>query len=205
MGTPLRRCASRARFDWLATSATLPANTHLLRERRLRHVFIGLGDSDKTVSTGRYAKVYDEIWAAGPAGRARWREADVGVDDDAVVEVGAPFVDASAGVVGPGGAGMLVAAARGEDPLAPDRGRARDLLFGPRTRLQSASRQPSNVPCSAPEDPAVERGPGPVTSTHGGGAGLRARGRLDSPDAALGVLGSTRAPSRAGIRSRLGT
>jgi len=67
-------------------------NIHFLRERSLRHVFIGHGDSDKTVSTGRYAKVYDEIWAAGPAGRARWQEAGVGVDDDAVVEVGAPFV-----------------------------------------------------------------------------------------------------------------
>lgn len=68
-------------------------NIHFLRERRLRHVFIGHGDSDKTVSTGRYAKVYDEIWVAGPAGRARWQAADVGVDDDAVVEVGAPFLE----------------------------------------------------------------------------------------------------------------
>ncbi len=70
---------------------------HLLRERSLRHVFIGHGDSDKTVSTGRYAKVYDEIWEAGPAGRARWRAADVGVPDEHVVEVGAPFLD----LVGP--------------------------------------------------------------------------------------------------------
>jgi hypothetical protein len=70
-------------------------NIHFLRERRFRHVFIGHGDSDKTVSTGRYAKVYDEIWAAGPAGRARWRAADVGVDDAAIVEVGAPFLAAA--------------------------------------------------------------------------------------------------------------
>jgi hypothetical protein len=68
-------------------------NIHFLRERRFRHVFIGHGDSDKTVSTGRYAKVYDEIWTAGPAGRERWRAAGVGVDDAAIVEVGAPFAE----------------------------------------------------------------------------------------------------------------
>lgn len=77
-------------------------NIHFLRERGLRHVFIGHGDSDKTVSTGRYAKVYDEIWAAGPAGRARWQAADVGVAHDAVVEVGAPFVEPAAGVTAAG-------------------------------------------------------------------------------------------------------
>lgn len=81
-----------------------PNNLHFLRERGMRHVFIGHGDSDKTVSTGRYAKVYDEIWAAGPAGRARWQAADVGVSDDAVVEVGAPFLEPVARV---GAAGVI--------------------------------------------------------------------------------------------------
>jgi hypothetical protein len=89
-------------------------NIHFLRERGLRHVFIGHGDSDKTVSTGRYAKVYDEIWAAGPAGRARWQAADVGVADDAVVEVGAPFVEPpvdglASGVVASGAARPTIA------------------------------------------------------------------------------------------------
>lgn len=65
-------------------------NLHILRSPDLKHVFVGHGDSDKTSSINRVAKMYDEVWVAGPAGRDRYRVNDVGVSDDAVVEVGRP-------------------------------------------------------------------------------------------------------------------
>jgi hypothetical protein len=65
-------------------------NLHILRSPDLKHVFVGHGDSDKTSSINRVAKMYDEVWVAGPAGRDRYRLNDVGVSDDAVVEVGRP-------------------------------------------------------------------------------------------------------------------
>ncbi len=65
-------------------------NIHLLREPGMRHVFIGHGDSDKVSSINPFAKAYDELWVAGPAARERWAAADVGIRDDAIVEVGRP-------------------------------------------------------------------------------------------------------------------
>ncbi|MFY0406846.1 CDP-glycerol glycerophosphotransferase family protein [Solicola sp. PLA-1-18] len=68
-------------------------NIHLLRLPHVRSAFVGHGDSDKNASVNPYAKVYDELWTAGPAGRDRWAAADVGVDLDDVVEVGRPQLD----------------------------------------------------------------------------------------------------------------
>ncbi|MBA2949522.1 hypothetical protein [Streptomyces himalayensis] len=65
-------------------------NIHMLRIPTARHVFIGHGDSDKQASVNPYAKVYDEVWTAGRAGRDRWAGADVGVRDEDIVEVGRP-------------------------------------------------------------------------------------------------------------------
>ncbi|MEV7415855.1 hypothetical protein [Streptomyces sp. NPDC089919] len=65
-------------------------NIHLLRVPTLKHAFVGHGDSDKAASSNPYAKVYDEVWVAGPAGRERYRSADVGVEDHRVVEIGRP-------------------------------------------------------------------------------------------------------------------
>lgn len=74
--------------------ALYPANTgkniHMLRNRSMTHVFVGHGDSDKAASSNPYAKVYDEVWVAGPAGRDRYLRAGVGVRDDDIVEVGRP-------------------------------------------------------------------------------------------------------------------
>lgn len=85
-----------------------PANTgkniHMLRNPRLRHVFIGHGDSDKVASVNPYSKVYDEVWTAGRAGRDRYRAARVGVRDDEIVEVGRPQL----GAVAPGPTGNPV-------------------------------------------------------------------------------------------------
>jgi hypothetical protein len=68
-------------------------NLHLLRVPTMKHAFIGHGDSDKVASINPFGKAYDELWTAGKAGRDRWARADVGVRDDAVVEVGRPQLD----------------------------------------------------------------------------------------------------------------
>ncbi len=87
-------------------------NIHLLRLPGLRSAFIGHGDSDKSASANPYAKVYDEVWVAGPAGRERYLRADVGVRPEALVEVGRPQVD-------------LVRPAPAEPPAVPT------LLYAP--------------------------------------------------------------------------
>jgi hypothetical protein len=74
--------------------ALFPSNTgknlHQLRIAGVGHVFIGHGDSDKTASFNPFAKVYDEVWVAGRAGRDRYLRAQVGVRDEDIVEVGRP-------------------------------------------------------------------------------------------------------------------
>lgn len=65
-------------------------NIHLLRRPGVRSVFIGHGDSDKAASSNPFARVYNEIWVAGPAGRARYADAGVGIAASAFVEVGRP-------------------------------------------------------------------------------------------------------------------
>lgn len=73
--------------------ANVGNNIHFLREPRVKHVFIGHGDSDKVGSFNPFSKVYDQIWVAGPAGRERYARARVGIRDEAIVEVGRPQVD----------------------------------------------------------------------------------------------------------------
>ena len=46
--------------------ANVGKNLHFLREPRVKHVFIGHGESDKVASVNPFTKVYDEIWVAGP-------------------------------------------------------------------------------------------------------------------------------------------
>jgi hypothetical protein len=74
--------------------ALFPSNTgknlHQLRIAGVGHVFVGHGDSDKTASFNPFAKVYDEVWVAGRAGRDRYLRAQVGVRDEDIVEVGRP-------------------------------------------------------------------------------------------------------------------
>jgi hypothetical protein len=81
--------------------ANVGDNQHLIRSAGMKHVFVGHGDSDKAASANRISKIYDEVWVAGPAGRERYRVADVGVGDDAIVEVGRPQLAS----VSPKGAG----------------------------------------------------------------------------------------------------
>jgi hypothetical protein len=87
-------------------------NVHLWRNSRLKHVFIGHGDSDKAASANRVSRVYDQVWVAGPAGRERYRVSDAGVPDEAIVEVGRPQL-------------------RGIEPATPRPDRRLSVLYAP--------------------------------------------------------------------------
>jgi hypothetical protein len=76
-------------------------NLSMIRRPETRTVFVGHGDSDKPDSVNPFARVYDEIWVAGPLGRRRYDEADIGVDDAAIVEVGRPQLDIAAATLLP--------------------------------------------------------------------------------------------------------
>jgi hypothetical protein len=65
-------------------------NLSMIRRKETRTVFVGHGDSDKPDSVNAFARVYDEVWVAGPLGRRRYADAAVGVADPAIVEVGRP-------------------------------------------------------------------------------------------------------------------
>jgi len=67
-------------------------NLSLLRRPEVRPVFVGHGDSDKPDSMNRFARVYDEVWVAGPLGRERYQAAAVGVRDEAIREIGRPHL-----------------------------------------------------------------------------------------------------------------
>ncbi|WP_194117777.1 hypothetical protein [Streptomyces hoynatensis] len=70
--------------------ANAPKTSQVLRIPTIKHAFTNHGESDKLSSCNPYAKVYDEVWVAGPAARRRYALAEVGVDDRDVVEVGRP-------------------------------------------------------------------------------------------------------------------
>ncbi|WP_371785977.1 hypothetical protein [Streptosporangium subroseum] len=70
--------------------ANVGNNLHLLRVPGIRSAFINHGDSDKPASFNPFAKAYDEVWVAGPAGRERYLSMPTGVRDEDIVEVGRP-------------------------------------------------------------------------------------------------------------------
>ncbi|HEU5034049.1 MAG TPA: hypothetical protein VFT62_04725 [Mycobacteriales bacterium] len=65
-------------------------NAAMLRRPEARTVFVGHGDSDKPDSVNPIARVYEQVWVAGPLGRRRYAEAGIGVADEAIVEIGRP-------------------------------------------------------------------------------------------------------------------
>jgi hypothetical protein len=72
-------------------------NLSMLRRPGVRSVFVGHGDSDKPDSVNPFARVYDEVWVAGPLGRRRYAVSAVGVEDAAIVEIGRPQLPATLG------------------------------------------------------------------------------------------------------------
>jgi hypothetical protein len=79
-------------------------------------VFIGHGDSDKGGSSTPLSRIYDQVWVAGPAGRDRYRLADVGVRDEQIREVGRP---------------QLAEIARGVQPIGRTDRRPFTVLYAP--------------------------------------------------------------------------
>ena len=63
-------------------------NNHLLRVPGIYDVLVGSGDSDEPESRSPIARMYDEVWVAGPAGRARYAYSVSGVSDSKVKEIG---------------------------------------------------------------------------------------------------------------------
>ncbi|MFB9832170.1 hypothetical protein [Actinoallomurus acaciae] len=70
--------------------ANVGKNLHMLRMSGVRSAFINHGDSDKPASFNPFARAYDEVWVAGPAGRERYLTMRTGVRDEDIVEVGRP-------------------------------------------------------------------------------------------------------------------
>ncbi len=77
-----------ARVALFAANGT--GNIHLLRRSGIGFAFVGHGDSDKASSSTPFARVYDEVWVAGPAGRERYEREGARVRPEALVEVGRP-------------------------------------------------------------------------------------------------------------------
>lgn len=95
-GTHLRRLALGS-VRVALYPANVGENIHLLRVPTMQHVFLdhgdGHGDGDSAAGVDPYSKVYDQVWVAGRAGRQRYAEAAVGVEDADIVEVGRPQLD----------------------------------------------------------------------------------------------------------------
>lgn len=70
--------------------ANVGKNLHMLRMSGIRSAFVNHGDSDKPASFNPFARAYDEVWVAGPAGRERYLTMRTGVRDDEIVEIGRP-------------------------------------------------------------------------------------------------------------------
>ncbi|RIX26581.1 hypothetical protein D1781_16830 [Amnibacterium setariae] len=64
-------------------------NNHLLRVPGIYDVLIGHGDSDEPESSSPLARMYDEVWVAGPLGRERYAYPVSGVPASKVKEIGA--------------------------------------------------------------------------------------------------------------------
>ncbi|MFD1720863.1 hypothetical protein [Amnibacterium endophyticum] len=74
-------------------------NNHLLRVPGVYDVLVGHGDSDEPESRSPIARMYDEIWVAGPAGAARYDYPVSGVPASKVKQIGAvrpPLAEPSA-------------------------------------------------------------------------------------------------------------
>lgn len=89
-------------------------NNQMLRLVGIRSAFIGHGDSDKAGSFNPLSRVYDEIWVAGEAGRARYARTREGIRPEQVKLVGRPQLTdidqaRTAGAVTPGDLTVLYA------------------------------------------------------------------------------------------------
>jgi hypothetical protein len=185
--------------------ALYPSNTgkniHMLRNRSVAHVFVGHGDSDKAASSNPYAKVYDEVWVAGQAGRDRYLRAGVGVRDEDIVEVGRPQLAslAQAGEDTPGPVHTVLYAPTWEGWDADDLTQTSLVLMGPRIVRALLDAAPLRVlykphPLTGTRDPRAAKAHAKIVamiaaanqargSAHGSPAGSGPAGAPSSADA----------------------
>lgn len=71
---------------------TLGENAHLVVNRRLTHVYLGHGESDKALSHHPSHQMYDRVFVAGQAAIDRYAANGVPIDADRCVPVGRPQV-----------------------------------------------------------------------------------------------------------------
>jgi hypothetical protein len=76
-------------------------NGDLVADRRLRHVYVGHGDSDKPPSFNPTHALYDEIFTAGPAAARRYPAHGVAIAPDKFRVVGRPQVERVQAARGP--------------------------------------------------------------------------------------------------------
>lgn len=73
-----------------------PLNFHALRYPRPAHVHMSHGESEKTSMVSNQLKAYDYVLIAGKAARHRIEGQLIGFDDDRMIDVGRPQLDAPA-------------------------------------------------------------------------------------------------------------
>ncbi len=107
-------------------------NFHSLTQRRMLHVHVNHGESDKICMVSNQVKAYDRVFVAGEAAVRRHRAALIGFDEDKLVPVGRPQLDL-----------------RPEPVLAPtDR---RTILYAPTWEGENASNNYTSVDVFGPE------------------------------------------------------
>ncbi|MDQ1513440.1 MAG: hypothetical protein QOC59_1282 [Microbacteriaceae bacterium] len=80
----------------LYPSTVTNINNHLLRVPGIYDVLVGHGDSDEQENRSPIARMYDEVWVAGPLGRERYAYPASGVRPDRICEIGTPPVASGA-------------------------------------------------------------------------------------------------------------
>jgi hypothetical protein len=63
-------------------------NNHLLRVPGIYDVLVGHGESDEAENRSPLGRMYDQIWVAGPAGRARYAYPASGVSEARIKQIG---------------------------------------------------------------------------------------------------------------------
>ena len=127
-------------------------NNQMVRHHRLTHVYLGHGDSDKPPSYNPTHRMYDEVFAAGPAAIERYGAHGVRVDPARFVVVGRPQVEDVVVVGTPGEPGAQAAVAASSSApgagaeLDASPGGTQTVLYAPTWRGHVADTALSSLP-----------------------------------------------------------
>ncbi|SDC58493.1 CDP-glycerol glycerophosphotransferase family protein [Actinokineospora iranica] len=107
-------------------------NFHSLMQRRVIHLHVNHGESDKICMVSNQVKAYDQVFVAGTAAIHRHRAALIGFDESALVPVGRPQLDLR------------------PEPVLPPSER-RTILYAPTWEGEDASNNYTSVDVFGPE------------------------------------------------------